>query len=88
VTQHSPDEDQANLAKAFAASQLSIDELWLRYFALGGEAGGYEIEAYLTGLMQVSAHQHNLLAQAVNERLAELPPPPRATYRDPNTSDS
>jgi hypothetical protein len=88
VTQHSPEEAQANLVKAFAASQLSIEELWLRYFALGGEAGSYEIEAYLTGLMQVSAHQHNILAQAINERLAELPPPPRATYRNPNSSDS
>ena len=79
---HSPDEDRARLAKAFENSQLRIEQLWLAYFALGGSAGRYEVEAYLAGLMPLSAHEHNVLAQAVNERLAELPPPPRAPYRD------
>jgi hypothetical protein len=84
VPQHSPEEDRARLVKAFASSQLRIEQLWLAYFALGGSAGRYEVEAYLAGLMPMSAHEHNVLAQAVNERLAELPPPPRAPYRDPD----
>lgn len=83
---HSPEEDRARLAKAFESSQLRIEQLWLAYFALGGSAGRYEVEAYLAGLMPLSAHEHNVLAQAVNERLAELPPPPRAPYRDPDPS--
>jgi len=84
VPQHSPEEDRARLVKAFVSSQLRIEQLWLAYFALGGSAGRYEVEAYLAGLMPMSAHEHNVLAQAVNERLAELPPPPRAPYRDPD----
>jgi hypothetical protein len=69
--------------KAYESSQLRVEELWLDYFALGGNAGRYEVEAYLAGLMPLSAHEHNVLAQAVNERLAELPPPARAPYREP-----
>jgi hypothetical protein len=84
VAQHSPEEDRTRLVKAFVSSQLRIEQLWLAYFALGGSAGRYEVEAYLAGLMPMSAHEHNVLAQAVNERLAELPPPPRAPYRDPD----
>jgi hypothetical protein len=44
----------------------------LAYFALGGNASAYEVDAYLNGLMVMSAHEHNVLAQAVNERLAEI----------------
>ena len=63
---------------------MRVEELWLAYFALGGSAGRYEVEAYLAGLMPMTAHEHNVLAQAVNERLAELSPPPRAPYRMPD----
>ena len=83
MSQHSPDEDRSQLAKAFESSGFSVGQLWLGYFALGGSAGRFEVEAYLAGLMPLSAHEHNVLAQAINERLAELPPPPRAPYRDP-----
>ena len=79
-----PDEDRRKLAEAFAASQMRMEELWLAYFSLGGNAGRFEVEGYLTGLMPMSAHNHNILAQAVNERLAQHPPPPRAPYRLPD----
>jgi hypothetical protein len=46
--------------------------LWLRYFTFTGDAGPLEIEAFLTGLMPLSDHQCDILACAVNERLAEL----------------
>lgn len=83
MSQDSADEDRSRLVKAFEGSQLRVEQLWLAYYALGGSAGRYEVEAYLAGLMPLSAHEHNVLAQAVNERLAELPPPPRAPYRKP-----
>jgi hypothetical protein len=83
VSQRSPDEDRTQLVKAFEGSGFSLAQLWLSYFALGGSAGQVEVEAYLAGLMPLSAHEHNVLAQAINERLAELPPPPRAPYREP-----
>ena len=74
------DQHQYDLAEAFAASQLTVEELWLRYFALGGDAGKVEIEAYLAGLMPLPSLQHNILAHAINERLDELGPR-RAPYR-------
>jgi hypothetical protein len=70
---------QRDLTRAFQHAELSPNELWLRYFALGGDAGPTEVDAYLNGLMPLSEFQHNILALAVNERLNELPPP-RAPY--------
>ena len=81
--EQSPEDDRIQLVLAYRSSQLRVEQLWLAYFALGGSAGRYEIEAYLTGLMPMSAHEHNVLAQAVNESLAELPSSVRAPYRDP-----
>jgi len=70
---------QRQLAQAFSHAELTVHELWVRYFALGGEAGATEVEAYLNALMPLPAGEHNILAQAVNERLNELPPR-RAPY--------
>ena len=78
-SQH-PDEHQRALTEAFAGAQLTVEDLWLRYFALGGDAGKVEVEAYLSGLMPLPSLQHNILAHAVNERLDELGPR-RAPYR-------
>lgn len=51
---------------------LSVHELWLGCFELGGDVGPLELEAYLHGLMPLAAAQRDVLSQAVNERLAEL----------------
>lgn len=75
------DQHQRLLAEAFQGTKLSVEELWLRYFALGGDAGKVEVEAYLSGLMPLPSLQHNILAHAINERLDELGPPRRAPYR-------
>lgn len=61
---------EANAARVHA--QLSIDQLWVRYFALTGEVGPFEVEAYLNGLMPLDPHHHDVLACAINERLDEL----------------
>jgi hypothetical protein len=81
VGERSAEEDRVALAAAYASSGLRIGELWLAYFALGGNAGLYEIEAYVAGLMPMDAHEHNVVACAVNEQLAELLPGSRAPYR-------
>lgn len=88
MNENSAEADRTLLVEAFESCQLSVDQLWLAYFALGGGVGRYEVEAYLAGLMPLNAHEHNVLAQAINERLAELPPPPRAPYRDPDPRPS
>jgi hypothetical protein len=74
-----------NLSKrfreAFEAANLTVDELWLRYFALGGSAGRLEVDAYVNGAIALQPFEHDMLAHAINERLAELTPP-KAPYSD------
>jgi Stage II sporulation protein E (SpoIIE) len=56
----------------YRRAELTLEQLWLRYFALGGVAGLVEVEAYLHGLVPLPALQRDILAHAVNERLDEL----------------
>jgi hypothetical protein len=51
---------------------LSYGELWLRYFELGGMSGRTDIEAILCGALIPSDQDHDVIALALNERLAEL----------------
>jgi hypothetical protein len=51
---------------------MSVDDLWMRYFALGGMSTALEIEAYLLGALLASSHDHDVLAVALNERFSEL----------------
>lgn len=82
------DDDQRRSLAALAA-RLGLDaaQLWLDYFALGGEAGEFEVDAYLSGLMLLPAQQRDLLTHAANERLyaaGPLDPAPYShTIRDP-----
>lgn len=52
--------------------ELSIDDLWTRYFALGGMSTLLEVEAVLFGALVGTGHDRELLAVALNERFAEL----------------
>ncbi|MDQ3028623.1 MAG: hypothetical protein M3R09_01040, partial [Actinomycetota bacterium] len=63
----SEQEQRLGTASALERADLTLDELWVRYFSLGGEAGRLEVEAYLYGLMALSAGQRDMLAHAVNE---------------------
>jgi hypothetical protein len=51
---------------------LSHAELWLRYFELGGMSNGFELETFLYGLVVPTAHDHDVIAHALNERFVEL----------------
>jgi hypothetical protein len=51
---------------------LSFGELWLRYFELGGMSTGFELEAFLFGMVAPSDHDHDVIAHALNERFSEL----------------
>ena len=52
--------------------KLSIDDLWMRYFSLGGMITLVEVEAVLFGALVGNDHDRELLAVALNERFAEL----------------
>jgi hypothetical protein len=60
------------LAAGYAHADLTLEQLWVRYFALGGAGDLTEVDAHLHGLAPLPANQHDLLAHAVNERLDEL----------------
>jgi hypothetical protein len=51
---------------------LSHDELWFRYFELGGMSTALEVEAYLYGALTPSDHDRDIIAVALNERFSEL----------------
>lgn len=51
-------------------ADLSRDELWLAYFALGGSASRDAVYTYLDG--RGGAMDYDVLAQAINERFVEL----------------
>jgi hypothetical protein len=77
----SPEEEQQSaLRAAFELADLSLEQLWLRYFALGGNADLMEVDAHLSGLMGFPATERDMLAHAVNERLDELRAQRRAPY--------
>jgi hypothetical protein len=81
------DEQLHALTIAFRRADLTLEDLWVRYFTLGGEAGMVEVEAYLNGLLSLPAGQRDVLAHAVNERLDDLTTRLRVPYsrtlRDP-----
>jgi hypothetical protein len=60
------------LDRARREALLSVGALWLRYFELGGMGTALELEAYLYGALQPSAAEHDVLAQALNERFVQL----------------
>ncbi|WP_152188605.1 PP2C family protein-serine/threonine phosphatase [Georgenia satyanarayanai] len=62
--------DRTRQAQTRAA--LSTDELWLRYFSLGGTAGPLELDAYLNGALELPGAQRDRVALAVNEHLDAL----------------
>jgi hypothetical protein len=77
----SPDERQRSAMQAAVEhAGLTLEDLWMRYFALGGDADLMDVDAHLSGLTDLSALQRDILAHAVNERLDELITQHRVPY--------
>jgi hypothetical protein len=74
-------EQRRRLQAALKAARVSTGDLWLYYFGIGGSVGGYEVEAYLQGLLSLPELQRDLLAMAANE-LSSDQASPRAPYAD------
>ena len=60
------------LEKARRTLNLSISDLWFRYFSLGGMSTALEVEAFLYGALIAEPHNRDLLAVALNERFSEI----------------
>ncbi|SFT91974.1 hypothetical protein [Arthrobacter sp. ov118] len=54
-------------AKAFREAGLDVDDLWMHYFSMGGDAGAMETEAYLHGSYMLRPIQRDLLDHAIYE---------------------
>ena len=65
-----PPVDALDLARREA--NLSNEELWFRFFELGGMSTPLEVEAYLVGALLPTPHEYDVLAHALNERFVEL----------------
>jgi hypothetical protein len=64
----------------------TLEQLWIHYLALGGSLVVFDLEAYLAGLMPMPVPQQDVLACALNERLADLHQPTRVPYLTALTS--
>ncbi len=60
-----------SLFQGTVLSGLSYEEIWRRQSVFGGAAGPLEVEAYILGLLRPDAHQHDLIAQAINEHFLD-----------------
>lgn len=61
----------AILEAAVGVAGMSVRELWLEYFALGGDASIGHLAKMLTGEAPLHRGDHDRLAVALNERLAQ-----------------
>ena len=75
-------EQRRLLKQALDQAGFGVPELWMKYFSIGGVAGEYEVDAYLSGSFSLPPLQRDILAHAANELIDELPPRLRAPYSD------
>ncbi|MGY1807873.1 PP2C family protein-serine/threonine phosphatase [Blastococcus sp. SYSU D00669] len=79
----SEDEQRTALGQAYRHADLTLEQLWTRYFAMGGNLDLLDVEAFLSGLTALPAAERDVLAHAVNERLDELRWRRRVPYSRP-----
>jgi hypothetical protein len=51
---------------------LTLEQLWVAYFSLGGFASRETLRRELSGAVPLSANEHDLIAHAINERFMDL----------------
>jgi hypothetical protein len=53
-------------------AQLTVQDLWLRYLALGGTSDAFDLDGYLQGLVPMDTFQQDVLAHTLNEALRQV----------------
>jgi hypothetical protein len=66
------DDRPRRMDAARVRSDLTVQDLWLRYVALGGTGDVFDLDGYLQGLVPLEVFQQDVLAQALNEALDDL----------------
>jgi hypothetical protein len=72
------------LEAGLTRSGLTYQELWWRQVAVGGDASPLELEAYLLGLLTMDPHQHDVIAQALNEHFLDCGEDHPVPYSEPS----
>ncbi|HEV7831431.1 MAG TPA: hypothetical protein VGP04_21870 [Pseudonocardiaceae bacterium] len=62
------------LRTGVALSTLSLDELWTNYRAVGGNLTQKDLSAALVGALRLSPHDHDQLAQVLNDHFTRHHP--------------
>ncbi len=60
------------LRDGLTLSGLTVSELWIRYFGLGGTGTPADLRRYVRGQAGLPVGQHDVVVQAINERLDEM----------------
>jgi hypothetical protein len=68
------------LAPACRRADLSLAALFIRYVALGGLASASQVNDHVQAGGPLAAREHDLTAQAINERFLELRSAERLPY--------
>ncbi len=56
---------------ALSGSEVAADEVWVRYYSIGGRVSRFELEAFMSGSLQLSGNECDLLGDAINEVMTE-----------------
>ena len=56
---------------ARVCAELTVQDVWLRYVAMGGTGDAFDVDGYLQGLVPLDVLQQDVLAQSLNEALEE-----------------
>jgi hypothetical protein len=64
--------DSTILDNARQLADVSVAELWLRYFTLGGTESHSDLIKLLRGDLEFGPGQYDVLVHALNERFVEL----------------
>ena len=62
------------MESARVRAELTVEDLWWRYVALGGTGDVFDLDAHLHGISALGGPEHDVLAHALNEALAEAHP--------------
>ncbi|MEF3121721.1 hypothetical protein [Kocuria flava] len=60
-----------SLRRSIARAQISLDQLWAHYLSHGGDAGRFDVDAYLQGSLHLSRFQRDLLDYAAQELITD-----------------
>lgn len=55
------------------STKLSLEDVWVQYYAIGGAASRFELEASLAGVLVLTGEECEVLVEATNSLLCTLP---------------